>query len=129
MATQHPLGIVAVYEQYQSETTKKLDKTLTRIIHDGRSRNRWGALRSLRRVVRIGYHSRRWERIYIACRRSKTTKVCLNHAGLFQYIDSLQQVRQLMRGAMNDRNVRLRFLLLGLPYEDLAEERLQFLVH
>ena len=30
---------------------------------------------------------------------------------------------------MNDRNVRLCFLLPGLPYEDLAEERLQFLVH
>lgn len=65
----------------------------------------------------------------MASRQPKAAKVCLINAGLFQYIDSLQQVRQLMRGAMNDRNVRLRFLLLGLPYEDLAEERLQFLVH
>ena len=48
---------------------------------------------------------------------------------LVQYADSLQHVRHLGHRAKNERNVRLRFLLLGLPYEDLAEERLQFLVH
>ena len=43
--------------------------------------------------------------------------------------DSLQQVHQLVHRAKNDWNVRLRFLLLGLPYEDLTKERLKFLVH
>ena len=43
--------------------------------------------------------------------------------------DSLQPIHQLVPRAKNERNIRLRFLLLGLPYEDLAEERLQFLVH
>lgn len=40
-----------------------------------------------------------------------------------------QPIHQLVHRAKNDRNVRLCFLLPGLPYEDLAEERLQFLVH
>ena len=42
---------------------------------------------------------------------------------LVQYADSLQHVRHLGHRAKNERNVRLRFLLLGLPYEDLTKER------
>ena len=70
----------------------------------------------VRRIVRTGYLTRAKGAGSYGKSPAEGSESLPESRRLVPYIDSLQQVHQLVHGAMNDKNVLLRYLLLGLPY-------------